>query len=186
MSTQFSYLASSVAAERARTLDWGDKAVQPAWYGRSPAEVAASLPTLDELSTPMMTLDRRAIDANLATMARWCEGAGLSLAPHGKTTMAPTLWHEQLLAGCWAISVANEPQLRVARGAGVPRVIVANLFLRLAGLQWLASEMDADPTFEFMCWVDSIEAVQIMEAALAEVAPTRPVAVLIELGHAGP
>ena len=133
----------------------------------------------------MMTLDRSAIDANLATMARWCAGAGLSLAPHGKTTMAPALWHEQLLAGCWAISVANEPQLRVARGAGVPRVIVANLFLRPAGLKWLASEMDADPSFEFMCWVDSIEAVQIMEAALAEVAPTRPVAVLIELGHAG-
>jgi D-serine deaminase-like pyridoxal phosphate-dependent protein len=64
-------------------------------------------------------------------------------------------------------------------------VIVANLFLRPAGLTWLASEMDADPTFEFMCWVDSIEAVQIMEAALVEAAPTRPVAVLIELGHAG-
>ncbi len=132
-----------------------------------------------------MTLDRRAIDANLATMASWCAAAGLSLAPHGKTTMAPALWLEQLLAGCWAISVANEPQLRVARGAGVPRVIVANLFLRPAGLKWLASEMDADPTFEFMCWVDSIEAVQIMEAALADVAPTRPVTVLIELGHAG-
>jgi len=184
MSTRFSDLTSTVAAERARTFGWGDKAVQPSWYGRSAAEVAASRPTLDELSTPMMTLDRRAIDTNLANMGRWCAGAGLSLAPHGKTTMAPALWREQLLAGCWAICVANEPQLRVARGAGVPRVIVANLFLRPAGLKWLASEMDLDPTFEFMCWVDSIEAVQIMEAALTEVAPTRPVAVLIELGHA--
>ncbi|HEV3188349.1 MAG TPA: hypothetical protein VGZ04_09940 [Acidimicrobiales bacterium] len=185
MSTGLSDLTSAVVAEHERTLNWSDKAVQPGWYGRSSQEVAASRPTLDELSTPMMTLDRRAIDANLATMARWCADAGLSLAPHGKTTMAPALWREQLLAGCWAITVANEPQLRVARGAGVPRVIVANLFLRPAGLQWLASELDADPQFEFMCWVDSIEAVQIMESALAKVAPTKPVAVLIELGHAG-
>jgi len=183
MSTQFDQLASVVAAERARTLDWSDKAVQPSWYGRSSAEVAAARPTLDELSTPMMTLDRSAIDANLATMARWCDGARISLAPHGKTTMAPSLWREQLLSGCWAITVANEPQLRVARGAGVPRVIVANLFLRSAGLKWLASEMDADPDFEFMCWVDSVEAVHVMEAALIEAAPIRPVAVLIELGR---
>jgi D-serine deaminase-like pyridoxal phosphate-dependent protein len=166
-------------------LDWADKAVQPSWYGRSSEDVAALRPTLDELSTPMMTLDRGAIDANLATMERWCAEAGLSLAPHGKTTMSPALWHEQLLAGCWAITLANEPQLRVARGVGVPRVIVANLFLRPAGLRWLASEMDADPAFEFMCWVDSVEAVQIMDAALAEVTPMRPVSVLIELGHAG-
>src|ERR1019366_4902883 len=127
---------------------------------------------------------RHAIDENLSTMSRWCAQAGLSQAPHGKTTMAPALWRDQLLAGCWAITVANEPQLRVTRGAGVPRVIVANLFLRPAGLKWLASEMDADPDFEFMCWVDSVEAVQIMEAVLIEAAPTRPVAVLIELGHA--
>src|SRR5665213_4122640 len=147
--TKFDRLTSAVVAERTRRFDWSDKSVQPAWYGRSPADVAASRPTLDELSTPMMTLDRRAIDANLATMDRWCGGAKLSLAPHGKTTMAPALWREQLLAGSWAITVANEPQLRVARGAGVPRVIGANLFLRPASLTWLAGEMDADPNFEF-------------------------------------
>jgi D-serine deaminase-like pyridoxal phosphate-dependent protein len=185
MSTGFDNLASTLEAERARALNWSDKAVQPAWYGRSLADVVAAHPTLDELSTPVMTLNRRAIDSNLAVMGRWCAGARLSHAPHGKTTMAPALWLEQLLAGCWAITVANEPQLRVARGVGVPRVIVANLFLRSAGLKWLASEMDADPDFEFMCWVDSVEAVQIMEAALTEVAPARPVAVLIELGHSG-
>jgi D-serine deaminase-like pyridoxal phosphate-dependent protein len=184
MSTRFKDLTSTIAAEHARTLDWSDKAVPPIWYGRSPAEVAAARPTLDELSTPVMTLDRRAMDENLASMADWCAKARLTLAPHGKTTMAPALWREQLLSGCWAITVANEPQLRVARGAGVPRVIVANLFLRPAGLMWLAGEMDVDPGFEFMCWVDSVEAVQIMEAALTEAAPTRRVAVLIELGSA--
>jgi D-serine deaminase-like pyridoxal phosphate-dependent protein len=184
MSERLDCLTSRVAAERTRTLDFSDKAVQPSWYGCTAAEVATAHPTLDELSTPMMTLDRRAIDANLAAMARWCAEAGVSLAPHGKTTMAPSLWREQLIAGSWAITVANEPQLRVARAAGVPRVIVANLFLRPAGLKWLVSEMNADAEFDFMCWVDSVKSVRIMEAALAEASPSRHVPVLIELGGA--
>jgi D-serine deaminase-like pyridoxal phosphate-dependent protein len=131
-----------------------------------------------------MTLDRRAINENLETVGRWCSETGLSHAPLGKTTMSPALWREQLLAGCWAVSIANEPQLRVERGVGVPRVIVANLFLRPGGLTWLAAEMAADPGFEFLCWVDSVEAVEVIQAALAEAAASRPVTVLVELGHA--
>jgi len=182
MSERLSGLTSTVAAERTRILDFSDKAVQPSWYGRSALEVASVRPTLDELSTPMMTLDRGAIDANLAAMARWCAEAGVSLAPHGKTTMAPSLWREQLLAGSWAITVANEAQLRVARAVGVPRVIVANLFLRPAGLKWIVSEMNADTEFDFICWVDSVKSVRIMEAALSEASPNRRVPVLVELG----
>jgi D-serine deaminase-like pyridoxal phosphate-dependent protein len=63
-------------------------------------------------------------------------------------------------------------------------VIVANLFLRPAGLRWLAGELAADPGFDFLCWVDSVEAVETMEAALATVPSERRVSVLIELGHA--
>jgi D-serine deaminase-like pyridoxal phosphate-dependent protein len=172
-----------VEAERERVLDWSDKAAQPEWFGRSVAHVSASEPALDGLSTPMMTLDRRAMDENLSSMAAWCRDAGLSLAPHGKTTMAPALWREQLEAGSFAITVANEPQLRVARGAGVPRVILANLLLRPGGLAWVAAELDADEDFEFVCWVDSLDAVRIMHEALTAASARRKVAVLIELGH---
>jgi len=176
-------LSATVAEGHSRKLGWADKSVQPAWYGRTTAEVRAAAPTLDELSTPMMTLDRGAIDDNLATMAKWCANLDLSHAPHGKTTMSPSLWQEQLGLGCWAITVANEPQLRVARGAGVPRVIVANLFLHPAGLDWLAGEITADPHFEFYCWVDSVESVRIMNAGLSDLRPGLQVHVLVELGN---
>jgi len=185
VSTHIDRLEAAVARDRARVLDWSDKAVQPAWYGRCITEVAEARTRLDELSTPMMTLDRRAIDENLSTMSRWCAQAGLSHAPHGKTTMAPALWRDQLLAGCWAITVANEPQLRVARGVGVPRVILANVFLRPGVLAWLAAELAANPGFEFFCWVDSVQAVQIMDEALRAAGAQRRVHVLIEVGHAG-
>lgn len=183
MSTHIDRLEAAVARDRARVLDWSDKAVQPAWYGRCITEVAEARARLDELSTPMMILDRRAIDENLSAMSRWCAQAGLSHAPHGKSTMAPALWRDQLLAGCWAITVANEPQLRVARGVGVSRVILANVFLRPGGLVWLAAELAADPGFEFFCWVDSVEAVQIMDEALRAAGAQRRVHVLIEVGH---
>ena len=178
-------LARTVAADRAAPLTWSDKAVQPAWYGRTTAEVVAGSPTLDDLSTPMMTLDRAAIDHNAAAVRAWCEQAGLSQAPHGKTTMAPALWQEQLDAGCWAITVANEPQLRAARGMGVPRIVVANLLLRPDGLAWLAGELDADPGLEVLCWVDSLAAVRLMADALSAAGSRRPVPVLVELGHPG-
>jgi D-serine deaminase-like pyridoxal phosphate-dependent protein len=176
-------LSESVRASRSLPLDWADKAVQPSWYGLSTVDVAAAAPTLDDLSTPMMTLDRGAMDYNLTTMTAWCNDFTLSLAPHGKTTMSPALWLNQLDAGAWAITVANEPQLRVARGAGVPRVIVANLFLRSAGLEWLAGELSDDPDFEFLCWVDSVEAVRRMDEGLSSLVEGRKIGVLVELGR---
>jgi D-serine deaminase-like pyridoxal phosphate-dependent protein len=178
-------LLQTVRDDRMRALDWRDKAVQPGWYGRSVADVAADASSLDSLSTPVMTLDRGAMDANLAAMRRWCREAGVSLAPHGKTTMSPSLWADQLAAECWAITVANEPQLRVARGAGVPRVILANLLVRPEALAWLSGELDSDDGFEFFCWVDSVAAVVAMDAALLEAGARRPVNVLIEVGGPG-
>ena len=183
MNTDTDRLSAAVTEGRSQRLSWADKSVQPSWYGRTTFEVGSAAPTLDELSTPMMTLDRGAMDENLATMAKWCRSLNLSHAPHGKTTMSPALWREQLDLGCWAITVANEPQLRVARGAGVPRVIVANLFLRPAGLAWLAGEITADPEFEFYCWVDSVESAQIMDAGLSALPPGQQVHVLVELGN---
>lgn len=184
MSSGLADLEATIQAERKEPLGWQDKAVIPEWYGRSAAEIAADSVPLDRLSTPLLTLDRAAKNRNVAAMAEWCAEHGVSLAPHGKTTMCLSLWRDQLEAGAWAITVANEPQVRVARGAGVPRVLLANLFLRPDGLRWLAGELQADPAFEFLCWVDSTEAVALMDAALRSTGLDRPVPVLVELGHA--
>lgn len=179
------HLARLLEEERAEPLTWRDKAVQPAWYGRSVDEALTLTPALETLSTPMLTLDRSALDHNLHAMKDWCEAAGVSLAPHGKTTMAPALWREQLEAGAWAITVANEPQLRVARGAGVPRVVLANLLIRREALVWLGRELDADEDFTVICWVDSLDAVRTMDEALTGAGVRRRVPVLVEVGAPG-
>ncbi|MFC5664203.1 amino acid deaminase [Kitasatospora misakiensis] len=177
--------AGAVAALADEVLDWRFKALPPAAAGLTVRQYLATGPTLADLGTPLLTLDAGALDHNLRTMARWCADAGLALVPHGKTTMAPALWQAQLAAGSHGITLANLPQLRVARAFGVRRVLLANSLLDPAGLRWLAGELADDPDFAFLCWVDSVESVRLMDEALRAASAERPVEVLVELGGPG-
>ncbi|QDP95041.1 amino acid deaminase [Microlunatus elymi] len=138
---------------------------------------------LSSMSTPIFTIDLDAVAANIGAMQAWVDDHGASIAPHGKTTMCPALWQWQLDRGAWAITVANEAQLRVARSAGVHRVVVANEYLSPQGLSWLAHEQDADPEFEVIGWVDSVAGVEQMTAHLSSAGARRPVSVCVEIGH---
>lgn len=170
-------------------VDWRHKAAPPLWWGRTAAEIVASAPRLSDLPTPLLTLSRSALDDNLAALARWTTQHGLALAPHGKTTMAPQLWAEQVAAGAWAITVANLPQLAVARAYGVSRVIVANAIVSPLALRWIADELARDPSWEVHAWADSVRTVEVMHDALAAhhggAEPARRLPVLVELGAAG-
>ncbi|MFF3003586.1 amino acid deaminase [Kitasatospora sp. NPDC057940] len=175
----------AVAALADETLDWRFKAAPPEAWGHSVRDWLATGPTLTGLGTPLLTLDGAALDHNLRTMADWCAKAGVALVPHGKTTMAPALWQAQLAAGSHGITLANLPQVRVARAFGVERILLANTLLDPAGLAWLAAELAADPAFAFVSWVDSTESVRLMDEALRAAGAQRPVEVLVELGGPG-
>ncbi|GAA4872831.1 alanine racemase [Kitasatospora terrestris] len=174
-----------VAALADERLDWRFKAVPAAAHGLTVREYLADGPVLDDLGTPLLTLDAGALAHNLRTMAAWCADAGVELTPHGKTTMAPALWQAQLDAGCRGITLANLAQLRVARAFGVDRLLLANTLLDPAGLAWVSAELDAHPGFSFLCWVDSVDAVRQMDRALRAAGAGRPVEVLVELGGPG-
>ena len=90
-------------------------------------------------SWPVMVARRSAIDANIATMASYCARHGVEHAPHGKTTMAPTLFQAQLDAGAWGITVATAHQALVAHRFGVPRILLANEVLDPKVLRWAAA-----------------------------------------------
>ncbi|MFC7404692.1 amino acid deaminase [Georgenia alba] len=136
-----------------------------------------------DLPTPSFTLDVQDVRDNLAAMRDWTDERGLLLAPHGKTTMSPGLWHWQLASGAWGITVANAFQLRVARAFGVPRVLVANELVDPAALAWLAAELGED--FDVTCWADSTAAVERMDGALRAAGAERPVGVCVEVGAVG-
>lgn len=134
---------------------------------------------------PMAVLLESAIRHNSATMAAFCLRRGVSLAPHGKTTMAPDLFRIQLEDGAWAISAATVWQARTMKAAGVPRVLIANEVVTAPEIRWLGEVSGGDDGFEVLCFVDSLDAVRLMERVLAENPPRRPVAVLVELGFIG-
>jgi len=177
---------SALADER---TSWRHKSVPPELQGLTVAEVRARRPRLSELGTPLLTLSRPALEHNVRVMADWCAARGLSLAPHGKTTMAPQLWSQQVDAGAWAITVANASQLGVARAFGVTRVMVANSLISPQALRWVADELAAHGDLRVLVWADSVETVRLMHDALAahvaDVGPRPPLDVLVERGGAG-
>jgi D-serine deaminase-like pyridoxal phosphate-dependent protein len=139
--------------------------------------------TLDDLEPPFVVLRRSALEHNVSLMAAYCDDHGVSIAPHGKTTMAPQLWRRQLDAGAWGISAATAAQARVMRAAGVPRILVANPLTDVAAIRWAAHDLRGDAN-ELACYVDSERGVELLEAVLREESPPRPLPVLLELGHA--
>ena len=155
--------------------------------GRTVGDVATAGWNLHsgDLLFPVLVLRRSALEHNLALMADWCAAQGVSLAPHGKTTMAPQLYARQLDAGAWGISAATVSQARVMRAFGVSRVLLANQLVSPAGLRWVSSELDSDEQFEFLCYVDSVDLVDRMTEVLATAEARRRVPVLVELGQPG-
>lgn len=166
------------------TLDVRDKNWSPALASAQERDVALDL-GLEDFGTPTLTLDVDRIRDNIVTMRDWVADRGALLAPHGKTSMCPALWDWQLAEGAWGITVANEAQLRVARDAGVGRVMVANEFLSPQGLVWLAAQMNADPSFEPIVWADSVAGVHQMIQHLTAAGLSRPLPVCVEIGADG-
>lgn len=151
-------------------------------WGQTGQEFLESGPRLSRFATPLLTLDAGALTHNVAVMADWLRANGLEIAPHGKTTMAPQLWRQLVDSGAWGITLATGWQAQVARAHGIRRIVLANELIDPVALAWLGQEL-ADPAFEFISWVDSVEAVDAMTAGLTRTA--RPVDVLVELGAPG-
>lgn len=185
MSQAGSIDSAAVAAVRDERIDWRFRSVAPSLSGLTLGEAAARGAKLfdDGFLGPFVVLDEEAVEHNLRTMAGWCAERGVALAPHGKTTMAPQLFERQLAHGAWGITCANAGHLRIYRAFGVSRILLANQLLDPSGLRWLSMELDADPDFEFVCWVDSVRGVELMTEALRGAG--RKVDVLVELGADG-
>jgi D-serine deaminase-like pyridoxal phosphate-dependent protein len=178
--------AARLADER---IDHRFRGLPPDAEGLTVGELAAQRRNLftDGFTTPVLTLSAERLEHNLALMETYATRHALSFAPHGKTSMAPGLFARQLQHGAWGITLAVPHQVRVARAFGVPRIFLANELVDEAALTWLSAELAADPGFRFVCYVDSVRGVELMDAALKRAAATlagtaRPVDVVVELG----
>jgi D-serine dehydratase len=137
----------------------------------------------DDATFPAAVLIRSALERNSASMSDYCRRHGVSLAPHGKTTMSPELFALQLRDGAWAITAANVHQARVMRESGVPRVLIANEVTAPGDIAWLAAQVEAG--FPIVCYVDSLTGVRLLHEGLVLYGLTDRLGVLVELGVAG-
>ncbi|MFD7062262.1 amino acid deaminase [Streptomyces sp. NPDC059906] len=172
---------AELAGER---VDHRFKGLPPDAYGLTLAELAGQRRNLftGGFTTPVLALSAERLEHNLKLMETYSARHGLAFAPHGKTSMAPQLFHRQIEHGAWGITLAVPHQVRVARAFGIQRVFLANELVDAAALRWISAELDADPGFRFVCYADSVRGVELMDAALSGAGARRPVDVVVELG----
>jgi D-serine deaminase-like pyridoxal phosphate-dependent protein len=161
-----------------RPPDWRDKGF---WLPDGPGDPIGQRLADGPFTWPVLVARRSALRHNIATVAGYLAGHDVRHAPHGKTTMAPSLFAAQLAAGAWGLTAATANQVLVYRRAGVRRILLANQLLDPRPLSWLAAGLDADPDFTLLSYVDSMEGV----AALAATRGERPIRVLVEVGFPG-
>ncbi len=136
---------------------------------------------LADVSLPAAVIHEAALAHNLGWMQRFCDAHGARLAPHGKTTMAPALFHRQLQAGAWGITLATAAQCRAAFAHGIHRLLMANQLVGEANMAIVAELIEAGA--DFYCVVDSAENIDQLARYFA--ARGLRLKVLVELGVPG-
>lgn len=134
-----------------------------------------------ELGSPVALLRGDILASNARWMRAFLTKSGTSLCPHGKTTMAPQLFHQQLAEGAWGITLATPQQVRVAFDHGIDRVMLANELIDPAAIRGLAAQVAAKAERQLFGFVDSLASVAALEAHWTG----EPLPVLVETGIPG-
>jgi D-serine dehydratase len=139
----------------------------------------------EDLPLPVALLRQQALANNSRWMREFLARTGAKLAPHGKTTMSPQLFAMQVADGAWGLTLATIQQVRVARAAGINRILLANELVGRLDIAFVLDELQRDPTFDFYCLVDSLAGARRLIDATTARAIGRPLNVLIEVGYPG-
>jgi len=138
-----------------------------------------------DLPLPQAVICDSALAHNHAWMRDFTASTGVLLAPHGKTTMAPQIFAQQLAAGAWGITVANVQQLVICVRFGVRRIIMANQLLGRAEVGVVIHLQEAHPDLEFHFLIDSQAQLTSIERVADSQSMSRKLTALVELGVAG-
>lgn len=138
-----------------------------------------------DLAYPLAVLRRSALAHNLAWMQDFARRKGVELAPHGKTTMAPELFAQQLAAGAWGLTFATVYQASVGVEAGARRVIIANQVVCDADFDGLDALLAKHEGLRVWFLVDSRAQLALIEAWARRRGSTRRFDVLLEIGIPG-
>lgn len=139
----------------------------------------------EDMPLPLMLLRRSALDHNAAVFGEFLTSRNLSFAPHGKTTMTPQIFAEQIADGAWGITAATVQQAIVMHRAGVRRILMANQLIGKQNVASVAAMLAADPDLDFTCYVDSRAQLDLLAGQLDTADFAAPVNLLVEVGVTG-
>ncbi|HDH7797077.1 amino acid deaminase [Raoultella ornithinolytica] len=137
----------------------------------------------EEVCLPAALVKKTALENNIAWMQRYADTRGVSLAPHGKTTMTPWIFQAQQRAGAWGIGVGSAWQASAAMASGIERVLMVNQLVGQANMQVVSQLKAHYRTVDFLCCVDSLANARTLSAFFS--ARQQTLDVLIELGVPG-
>ena len=138
-----------------------------------------------DLPLPLALIRRDVMRHNLSWMQDFAKTRGLGLAPHGKTSMSPQLFRQQLDAGAWGMTVANVTQLRVAVAAGAQRCLIANQVFAAIDLQCIDDLLQSQNGLRIVFLVDSADQLGLIETWRQEHPGAQAFEVLLEIGVPG-
>jgi D-serine deaminase-like pyridoxal phosphate-dependent protein len=164
-------------------VDFTHKGFSRKSIGKTFSELMADAPSLfgGHFTTPIATLKQSALANNISAMSKYCEEIGFELAPHVKTHMSPQLATEQVKFGAKYLTVATMWQARVFLEFGFKSIIIANEVSEILDLSEIA-EINRDPLYEVICYVDSLAGAKLISDALANT-PSGSIHLLVEIGY---
>lgn len=137
----------------------------------------------EDVCLPAAIIKKSALENNIAWMQRYADARGVSLAPHGKTTMTPWIFQAQQKAGAWAVGVGSAWQAAAAMASGVKRVLMVNQLVGKANMSAISRLKNHYPDVDYLCCVDSLSNASALSAFFNE--KRQVLDVMIELGVTG-
>jgi len=138
----------------------------------------------EQLNTPVLVLDRAALDRNIASMAAYARARGVALRPHAKTHKSVEIARRQLAAGAAGVCCAKLGEAEALADGGIGSILVTSPVVSVPAIRRLvalAARID-----ELIVVVDHPDNVAALAAAAAAAsaalaASVRPLDVLIDI-----
>ncbi|WP_336983348.1 MULTISPECIES: amino acid deaminase [unclassified Cedecea] len=137
----------------------------------------------EDVCLPAALIKKSALKNNIRWMQAYADARGVSLAPHGKTTMTPWIFQQQQKAGAWAIGVGSAWQASIAMSAGIERVLMVNQLVGKANITLVSQLKHKHTAVDYICCVDSEANARTLSDFFSQQGQTLDV--LIELGVPG-
>jgi len=150
--------------------------------GNQPLANGTPIFSSPEVFSPLMLMKQSALENNLRQLADFCREQGVMLAAHGKTSMSPAILRRAVTeGGAWGLSAATPAQVRALRQFGIRNVFLANELVDPGGIRWIGEWQKQHPDHGFLCYVDSLQGVRLLEQHLGD----SRIAVLLEMSVSG-